>query len=45
MKTQPTLYIDGRGTVNGRKSKIYFDNPVALHTFVSNWLKTLPEFC
>jgi len=44
MKTQPVLYIDRRNTVNGKKSKIYFDNPVALHTFVSNWVKTLPEF-
>ena len=40
---QPTLYIDGRGTVNGRTSKMDMDNPVAIHTFINNWLKTLPK--
>ena len=41
---QPTLYIDGRSTVNGKKSQINFDNPIALHTFVNSYLKTLPQF-
>ena len=41
---QPTLYIDGRHTVNGKTSKINFDNPVAIHTFIANWIKTLPQF-
>lgn len=41
---QPVLYMDARNAVNGKTSKIHMDNPIAIHTFISDWIKTLPKF-
>jgi hypothetical protein len=36
------LFIDRRVAVTGAKSKILMDNPVAMHTFISNYIASNP---
>ena len=36
------LFIDRIAAVTGAKSKILMDNPVAMHTFVSNYIASNP---
>lgn len=36
------LFIDRRAAVTGAKSKILMDNPVAMHTFISNYIASNP---
>lgn len=38
------LYLDGRFAVTGTKSKISLDNPIAVHTFILELLKALPQY-
>lgn len=36
------LFIDRRVAVTGVKSKILMDNPIAVHTFISNYIANNP---
>jgi len=36
------LFIDRRVAVTGAKSKILMHNPVAMHTFISNYIASNP---